>query len=94
MFSSYGIVTTFLGDNPVVVLEIKDTLNLPKTSFSMKADLPQREPEMLRHWGKIDIYGRIRKARAGCLTYVLHDGPPYANGAFKAIWGGINPHYS
>jgi isoleucyl-tRNA synthetase len=47
----------------------------------MKANLSQREPEMLRHWGKIDIYGKIRKARSGCPSYVLHDGPPYANGA-------------
>jgi isoleucyl-tRNA synthetase len=64
-----------------VALEIKNTLNLPKTSFSMKANLPQREPEMLRHWEQIDIYGKIRAARAGCPVYVLHDGPPYANGA-------------
>ena len=64
-----------------MTLDIKNTLNLPKTSFSMKANLPQREPEMLRHWEKIDIYGKIRKARAGCPGYVLHDGPPYANGA-------------
>ena len=47
----------------------------------MKANLPQREPEMLRHWERIDIYRRIRAARAGCPGYVLHDGPPYANGA-------------
>ncbi len=60
---------------------MKDTLNLPKTSFAMKANLPQREPEMLKHWERIDIYGKIRKARAGCPSYVLHDGPPYANGA-------------
>jgi isoleucyl-tRNA synthetase len=64
-----------------VTLDIKNTLNLPKTSFSMKANLPQREPEMLRHWDKIDVYSRIRKARAGSPGYVLHDGPPYANGA-------------
>jgi isoleucyl-tRNA synthetase len=64
-----------------VTLDIKNTLNLPKTSFSMKANLPQREPEMLRHWEIIDVYSRIRKARAGCPGYVLHDGPPYANGA-------------
>ncbi len=64
-----------------MTIEIKNTLNLPKTSFSMKANLPQREPEMLRHWEKIDIYGKIRKARAGSPSYVLHDGPPYANGA-------------
>ncbi len=70
----------FQGDISAVTLEIKNTLNLPKTSFSMKANLPQREPEMLRHWDEIDIYGKIRSARAGCPTYVLHDGPPYANG--------------
>jgi isoleucyl-tRNA synthetase len=64
-----------------VTLDIKNTLNLPKTSFGMKANLPQREPEMLRHWDAIDIYGKIRTARAGCPGYVLHDGPPYANGA-------------
>lgn len=61
--------------------EIKNTLNLPKTSFSMKANLPQREPTMLKHWDDIDIYGKIRAAREGCPSYILHDGPPYANGA-------------
>jgi isoleucyl-tRNA synthetase len=71
----------FSGENSAVTLEIKNTLNLPKTSFSMKANLPQREPEMLRHWEKIDVYGKIRKARIGCPSFVLHDGPPYANGA-------------
>jgi isoleucyl-tRNA synthetase len=78
---SYGILIVFSGDNSAVTLEIKNTLNLPKTSFSMKANLPQREPEMLRHWEEIDVYGKIRKARSGCPGYVLHDGPPYANGA-------------
>jgi isoleucyl-tRNA synthetase len=63
-----------------VTIELKNTLNLPKTSFSMKANLPQREPEMLRHWEEIDVYGKIRAARAGAPSYVLHDGPPYANG--------------
>jgi isoleucyl-tRNA synthetase len=61
--------------------EIKNTLNLPKTTFSMKANLPQREPEMLKHWDAIDIYGKIRKARKGGPSFILHDGPPYANGA-------------
>jgi isoleucyl-tRNA synthetase len=64
-----------------VTIEIKNTLNLPKTSFNMKASLPQREPQMLKHWEAIDIYGKIRAARAGSPSYVLHDGPPYANGA-------------
>src|SRR5262245_53355767 len=47
----------------------------------MKANLPQREPEMLKFWESIDVYGQIRAARAGNPVYVLHDGPPYANGA-------------
>ena len=61
-------------------LEIKNTLNLPKTSFSMKANLPEREPAMLKFWEDIDVYEKIRIARSGRPTYVLHDGPPYANG--------------
>ena len=61
------------------ILEFKNTLNLPKTSFAMKANLPQREPEMLKHWEKMGIYATIRTARAGAPSYVLHDGPPYAN---------------
>ena len=58
----------------------RDTLNLPKTSFAMKANLVQREPQMRKHWAKDDIYGRIREARKGSPLYILHDGPPYANG--------------
>ena len=58
----------------------RDTLNLPKTSFSMKANLVQREPQQRKAWAKADIYGRILEARAGAPTYILHDGPPYANG--------------
>ncbi len=60
--------------------EIKDTLNLPKTDFPMKASLPQKEPEMIRFWQAADIYGNIQKKNAGGETYLLHDGPPYANG--------------
>ncbi|MFH1305711.1 MAG: isoleucine--tRNA ligase, partial [Candidatus Omnitrophota bacterium] len=59
----------------------KDTLNLPRTKFSMKANLPQKEPETLRKWAELNIYGRIIKKRANAKkTFVLHDGPPYANG--------------
>ena len=47
----------------------------------MRARLPQREPEMLKHWDEIDLYGKIRKARAGSPRFILHDGPPYANGS-------------
>ena len=62
-------------------LELKKTLNLPKTDFSMKANLPQNEPKWLERWEKTGIYQKIRESRAGAPTYLLHDGPPYANGA-------------
>ena len=59
----------------------KDTLNLPKTTFSMKANLPQREPEFLKKWKQQDIYRQILKAREETgKSFILHDGPPYANG--------------
>ncbi|MGD2095284.1 MAG: isoleucine--tRNA ligase, partial [Phycisphaerales bacterium] len=58
----------------------RDTLNLPKTGFSMKANLVQREPQLRKKWAKEKIYNQIRKARAGAPLYILHDGPPYANG--------------
>jgi isoleucyl-tRNA synthetase len=60
--------------------DLKASINLPKTSFSMKANLPQAEPKMLARWEAEDLYGQIRAARAGHPRYVLHDGPPYANG--------------
>ncbi len=62
-------------------LDLKKTLNLPKTDFPMKANLPQNEPKWLEKWEKMGIYGKIRESRKGSPTYVLHDGPPYANGA-------------
>ena len=58
----------------------RDTLNLPNTSFAMKANLVQREPQMRKEWAKNDIYGRIQQAREERPLYILHDGPPYANG--------------
>ena len=61
-------------------LELKTTLNLPKTDFSMKANLPQNEPKQLELWEQIRIYDKIREARKGSPSYVMHDGPPYANG--------------
>jgi isoleucyl-tRNA synthetase len=60
--------------------ELKATLNLPKTDFAMKANLPQNEPKMLARWEQMRLYHRIREARQGAPTYVMHDGPPYANG--------------
>ena len=61
-------------------LELKSTINLPKTGFPMKANLPQNEPKLLDRWEQEKIYARIREVRKGAPTYVLHDGPPYANG--------------
>ena len=58
----------------------RDTLNLPKTDFAMKADLVTREPERLKKWEAAKLYERIQAARAGAPTFVLHDGPPFANG--------------
>jgi isoleucyl-tRNA synthetase len=58
----------------------KSTLLLPRTEFPMKADLPKREPVRLARWHAEDLYGLIRKARAGAPRFLLHDGPPYANG--------------
>jgi len=60
--------------------DYKPTLNLPKTAFAMKANLAQREPGMLKKWQDDDIYSAIRAARAGREQFILHDGPPYANG--------------
>ena len=56
------------------------TLYLPQTEFPMRAGLPQREPEILKRWNEIGLYDRLRKAAAGRAKFVLHDGPPYANG--------------
>ena len=60
---------------------LKGTLNLPQTAFAMKANLPQNEPLRLAKWESSGLYEQIRAARAGSPKYILHDGPPYANGA-------------
>ena len=60
--------------------EWKDTVHLPRTGFPMKANLQTAEPEWLARWQAMDLYGQIRKRRAGKPKFVLHDGPPYANG--------------
>ena len=60
--------------------DYKDTLNLPGTSFPMKANLPNREPEILKFWDEIDLYKEIRKKGEGKKPFLLLDGPPYANG--------------
>ena len=58
----------------------KESLNLPKTSFSMKANLQTKEPEILKFWNDINLYEKLRKLSHGKKKFVLHDGPPYANG--------------
>ncbi|MCB2009546.1 MAG: class I tRNA ligase family protein, partial [Geminicoccaceae bacterium] len=60
--------------------DYKSTVFLPKTEFAMKANLPQREPGILDRWEKLDIYARLREASKGRDKFILHDGPPYANG--------------
>lgn len=60
--------------------DYKDTLNLPKTAFPMKASLNQREPEMLKYWEDNKIYEKLQQKNKGNKSYILHDGPPYANG--------------
>src|SRR6266568_3115144 len=61
-------------------LDLKATLNLPETTFPMKANLPENEPKWLERWGKEKLYERIRRSRANAPLFTLHDGPPYANG--------------
>ncbi len=61
-------------------MDYKSTLNLPSTDFPMKANLPQREGQFLDQWEKDGLYEKIRAARKGSKKFVLHDGPPYANG--------------
>src|SRR5438034_2232462 len=62
------------------VTDYSKTLFLPQTEFPMRAGLPQREPEILNYWNEIDLYGRLRETSKGRAKFVLHDGPPYANG--------------
>ncbi|HTD88972.1 MAG TPA: class I tRNA ligase family protein, partial [Candidatus Binatia bacterium] len=61
-------------------MDYKDTLNLPRTDFAMKADLVTREPHRLEQWLSSKLYERVLAARAGAEKFVLHDGPPFANG--------------
>jgi len=63
-----------------VPMDLKSTINLPKTGFPMKANLPQNEPKILARWEQERLYDRIREARKGAPVYLLHDGPPYTSG--------------
>ncbi len=67
-------------DAPTKSRDYSETLFLPKTDFPMRGGLPQKEPELLARWQKLDLYGRLRAASKGRVKFVLHDGPPYANG--------------
>src|SRR6266852_7756546 len=69
--------------------DLKSTLNLPRTAFSMKANLPQSEPRQLAEWEEKGLYQRIQQARAGAEPYVLHDGPPYPTGTIH-LGTGLN----
>lgn len=60
--------------------QYKDTINLPQTAFPMKASLPNREPQILKKWAELDIYHALQAKRKDAPAFVLHDGPPYANG--------------
>ena len=61
-------------------MDYKATLNLPQTAFPMKANLPQREPDLLAWWQERQLYAKVQEAGRGRPLFVLHDGPPYANG--------------
>jgi len=61
-------------------MDYKDSINLPKTAFKMKASLPQKEPQMLKKWEETRLYEKIKASRQGAQKFILHDGPPYANG--------------
>jgi isoleucyl-tRNA synthetase len=71
-------------ETPTKARDYSETLFLPKTDFPMRAGLPQREPEILKRWRSLDLYGRLRAAAKGKPRFILHDGPPYANGNIHA----------
>ena len=71
-------------ETPTKARDYSETLFLPKTDFPMRAGLPQREPEILKRWRSLDLYGRLRAAAKGRPRFILHDGPPYANGNIHA----------
>ena len=64
-----------------MTINYRDTLNLPQTELSMKAGLPKKEPEILDFWDDIGLYEKIRQQNLNNKKFILHDGPPYANGA-------------
>jgi isoleucyl-tRNA synthetase len=73
-------MTDTTADKPADAIDYSQTLFLPQTEFPMRAGLPQREPELLARWARIDLYRKLREAAKGRDRFILHDGPPYANG--------------
>src|SRR5438105_8918903 len=73
-FRTYALMPT-----EAATIELKKTINLPKTKFAQKANLPQSEPARLQKWADMNLYEQIREARASAGKFILHDGPPYAN---------------
>ncbi len=67
-------------DSPAEARDYRGTVFLPKTAFPMRGDLPKREPAMLERWARLGLWERLRAQSKGRDTFVLHDGPPYANG--------------
>src|SRR5690606_41342099 len=61
-------------------MDYRNTLNLPESPFPMRGDLPKREPGWIKEWEEKGLYKRLREARQGAPLFILHDGPPYANG--------------
>jgi len=80
-----GLATTYflLGqfqNTKEKTMDYRETLNLPRTNFKMKANLSQKEPMALKHWDKGELYRRLQEEASGKPLFILHDGPPYANG--------------
>ncbi len=69
-----------MSDNQQTTKNYKDTVFLPNTTFPMRGGLPQKEPEIMARWERLDLYKKLRKERKGREKFILHDGPPYANG--------------
>ncbi|MBN8925327.1 MAG: isoleucine--tRNA ligase [Rhodospirillales bacterium 69-11] len=69
-----------MNDAPAAARDYRDTVFLPQTSFPMRGDLPKKEPGLLARWDAMDLWGKLREAASGRPLFILHDGPPYANG--------------
>ncbi|MCY4064744.1 MAG: class I tRNA ligase family protein, partial [Rhodospirillaceae bacterium] len=63
-----------------MTVDYRDTIFLPQTDFPMRAGLPKKEPEIQKRWEEEDLYGQLRRISEGREKFILHDGPPYANG--------------